>query len=56
MTRGDLETQVPSAALACTGPSGLSMPAMRSEKIDFVIVMRALQHGSNALKPHAGVD
>ena len=28
----------------------------RPEKIDVVIVVHALQHGGDALKPHAGVD
>ncbi len=28
----------------------------RSEQIDLVVVVRALQHGGHALEPHAGVD
>ena len=28
----------------------------RLEKVDFVIVVRSLQHGCDALQPHAGVD
>ena len=27
-----------------------------AEKVDIVIVVHALQHGGDALKPHAGVD
>jgi hypothetical protein len=28
----------------------------RGKQIDLVIVVRALQHGSHALEPHAGID